>query len=117
LGIVGLGAYLYLCSVVWRRVCVDDFCKFLLLSTAGFGLIITQMEEPGHMLTVACLLGLRWHERHGERQTQNDRRIIKFIHSILNPNVRGTESEDDFENTGKPSPDKPSPDKPSPDKA
>lgn len=69
LGVIGLGAYLYLCSVVWRRVCVDDFGKFLLLSTAGFGLIITQMEEPGHMLTVACLLGLRWHEWQNQKQT------------------------------------------------
>ena len=61
-GILGLGSYLYLCSVVWRRICVDDFGKFLMLSTASFGFILTQMEEPGHMLTVACLLGLRWQE-------------------------------------------------------
>lgn len=62
LGFVGLGAYLYLCSIVWRKICVDDFSKFLLLSTAIFGFILTQMEEPGHMLTVACLLGLQWHQ-------------------------------------------------------
>jgi hypothetical protein len=61
-GIFGLGAYLYLCFIVWRRICVDDFGKFLLLSTASFGFILTQMEEPGHVLTVACLLGLRWQE-------------------------------------------------------
>ncbi len=61
-GIFGLGAYLYLCFIVWRRICVDDFGKFLLLSTASFGFILTQMEEPGHMLTVACLLGLGWQE-------------------------------------------------------
>ncbi|MEM9215745.1 MAG: hypothetical protein AAGD25_15565 [Cyanobacteria bacterium P01_F01_bin.150] len=61
-GIAGLVAYLYLCSVVWRRYCFDDFGKFLLLSTASFGWILTQMEEPGHMLTVACLIGLRWQE-------------------------------------------------------
>ncbi|GAB4366851.1 MAG: hypothetical protein Kow00121_04600 [Elainellaceae cyanobacterium] len=65
LGLVGLGVYLYLCSIVWRRICVDDFCKFLLLSTAGFGFILTQMEEPGHMLTIACLLAFRWHEKRG----------------------------------------------------
>ncbi|MGI8500664.1 MAG: hypothetical protein ACR2LR_05930, partial [Hassallia sp.] len=63
LGFVGLGAYLYLCSIVWCRICADDFSKFLLLSTAAFGLILTQVEEPGHVLTVACLLGLQWHER------------------------------------------------------
>ena len=69
-GILGLGSYLYLCSVVWRRICVDDFGKFLMLSTASFGFILTQMEEPGHMLTVACLLGLRWQEEQ-TKSTQN----------------------------------------------
>ncbi len=62
LGFVGLGAYLYLNSIVWRRVCVDNASRFLMLSTACFGLILTQMEEPGHMLTVACLIALRWQE-------------------------------------------------------
>ncbi|PSN18518.1 hypothetical protein C7271_12115 [filamentous cyanobacterium CCP5] len=63
LGFVGLGSYLFICLVVWKQFCVDDFCRFLLLSTAAFGLIITQMEEPGHVLTVAILIGLKWHER------------------------------------------------------
>lgn len=67
LGLVGLVAYLYVGSVVWRRVCVDDFCKFLLLSTAVFGFILTQMEEPGQTLTIACLIGLRWHEEREHR--------------------------------------------------
>lgn len=62
LGIIGILVYLYLCLVVWQRVCVDDFGKFLLLSTASFGCILTQMEEPGHLLTVACLLAIRWQE-------------------------------------------------------
>lgn len=70
-GIVGLCAYLYLCFIVWQSVCVDDYGKFLLLSTAVFGCILTQMEEPGHMLTVACLLALRWLE---VREQQIDRR-------------------------------------------
>ena len=61
-GIVGLCAYSYIGFIVWNRVCVDDFGRFLMLSTAVFGGILTQMEEPGHMLTVACLLALRWLE-------------------------------------------------------
>lgn len=61
-GIIGLGAYLFLCYIVWQRICVDDYGKFLLLSTAVFGFILTQMEEPGHMLTIMCLLGIRWQE-------------------------------------------------------
>ena len=62
LGIMGVGAFLYLCTLAWQKVCVDDFGRFLLLSTASFGWILTQMEEPGHVLTVACLLALRWQE-------------------------------------------------------
>ncbi len=73
LGIVGLCAYLYICSIVWRKVCVDDYGKFLLLSTAVFGCILTQMEEPGHMLTVACLLAIRWLE---VREQQLNRRSV-----------------------------------------
>jgi hypothetical protein len=42
---------------------VDNFCRFLLLSVAGFGLIFTQMEEPGFMFYVATTIGLRWHEQ------------------------------------------------------
>ncbi|MEM9219279.1 MAG: hypothetical protein AAGD25_33710 [Cyanobacteria bacterium P01_F01_bin.150] len=62
LGFVGVAAYIYLGFITWKRFCVDDFGKFLILSTASFGCILTQMEEPGHMLTVACLLALRWQE-------------------------------------------------------
>ncbi len=70
-GIVGLCAYLYLCLIVWQAVCVDDFGRFLLLSTAVFGCILTQMEEPGHMLTVACLLALRWLENREKKLGQS----------------------------------------------
>lgn len=61
-GFLGLFAYFYLCSIVWSRLCIDDFGKFLLTSTAIFGLILTQMEEPGQFLSVALLIGIRWHE-------------------------------------------------------
>ncbi|NEQ54246.1 MAG: hypothetical protein F6K11_29650 [Leptolyngbya sp. SIO3F4] len=62
-GVIGLIAYLYICFVVWKHFCLDDTCRFLLLSTAALGFMLTQMEEPGQMLTIACFLGLRWHER------------------------------------------------------
>lgn len=62
IGFLGVAAYVYLGFIAWKRFCVDDFGKFLILSTASFGWILTQMEEPGHMLTVACLLALRWQE-------------------------------------------------------
>lgn len=74
LGLLGLMSYLYLCSKVWKRLCGDDFCRFMVLSTAALGFMLTQMEEPGQMLTVACLLGLRWHEQ----QDQKERRQLSL---------------------------------------
>lgn len=61
-GFLGLAAYLYICSIVWNRLCVDDFSRFMLLTVIVNGFIFTQMEEPGYMLTVTTLIGLRWHE-------------------------------------------------------
>ncbi|MBD2112395.1 MULTISPECIES: hypothetical protein [Cyanophyceae] len=68
LGFLGLFSYLFLAFIAWRWFCVDDMCKFFVLSTAAFGFILTQMEEPGQVVTVAVLLGLRWHETQVERQ-------------------------------------------------
>lgn len=62
LGFLGLAAYLYLSFLVWRKLCLDDFSKFLLLSVFAFGLIFSQMEEPGYMLFVATIIGLQWQE-------------------------------------------------------
>lgn len=72
IGFVGVAAYVYLGFITWKRFCVDDFGKFLILSTASFGLILTQMEEPGHMLTVACLLALRWQEAQNKKTSVVD---------------------------------------------
>lgn len=85
LGFVGLAAYLYLGSIVWCRVCTDDFGKFLLTSTVVLGFILTQMEEPGQMLTIACLLGLRWHEER-ERQLSLRETPSHFPQPILPSN-------------------------------
>jgi hypothetical protein len=60
LGLLGLGAYLYLAFLVWRKLCLDELSKFFLLTIFVFGLIFTQMEEPGYMLFMAILIGLQW---------------------------------------------------------
>ena len=70
LGFLGLGAYLYLCVVTWQDLCLDDTCKYLMLTVLVFGLIFTQMEEPGYMLYVAGLIGLRWQEHQVQRQNR-----------------------------------------------
>jgi hypothetical protein len=60
LGLLGLGTYLYLSLLVWRRLCLDNLSQFFLLTIFVFGLIFTQMEEPGYMLFMAILIGLQW---------------------------------------------------------
>ncbi len=62
LGILGLGAFLSIWWVVWRRICLNDISKFLVLTVLSFGLIFSQMEEPGYMLYVISLVGIQWHE-------------------------------------------------------
>lgn len=61
-GLLGLGVYVGLWWLLWTRVCLDDMSRFLLLNVMVNGFIFTIMEEPGFMLTIAVLLGLRWHE-------------------------------------------------------
>jgi len=62
LGLLGLGTYLYLCGVVWFRLCWDDLARFTLLTVVIFGLIFSQLEEPGYMLFVFGLIGLHWQQ-------------------------------------------------------
>ena len=63
LGLLGLGAYLFLAYLVWRHFALDNSLKITLLSILVLGFIFTQMEEPGYMLSIALLLGLAWQEK------------------------------------------------------
>lgn len=63
LGFLGLGAFLYVWWVVWHRICLNDLSKYLVLTILSFGLIFSQMEEPGYMLYVISLVGILWHEK------------------------------------------------------
>lgn len=62
LGLLGLATYLNLGFVVWQRVCTNDVSKFFLLTVVVFGLIFSQLEEPGYMLSVACIIGIQYQE-------------------------------------------------------
>jgi hypothetical protein len=62
LGFLGLGAYLFLGFIVWWQLCYDDFSKYMILNVFIHGFIFTQLEEPGYMLLIAFLIGIRWHE-------------------------------------------------------
>ena len=75
-GWLGLISFLYIWWVVWYRLCFDDVSKFIALTPLVFGLIFTQMEEPGYMLYVASIIGLRWQEYHCQKLNP-DSEIIK----------------------------------------
>ena len=62
IGVLGLAAYLYLAYIVWSYVCKDDLSKFFLLTVLVFGFIFSQMEEPGYMLSVSCIIGIQYQE-------------------------------------------------------
>lgn len=62
LGILGLGTYFYMAFIVWRYVCVSALSKYLMLTVFVFGLIFSQLEEPGYSLFVASMIGLGWQD-------------------------------------------------------
>lgn len=62
LGFLGLAAYFYMAFLVWRYICVTDLSKYLMLTVFVFGLIFSQLEEPGYTLFVASMIGLNWQD-------------------------------------------------------
>ncbi|NER79872.1 MAG: hypothetical protein F6K42_09870 [Leptolyngbya sp. SIO1D8] len=80
LGWFGLISFLYIWFVVWRRLCFDDVSKFLVLTVLVFGLIFTQMEEPGYTIYIAMILGLRWQEhRFKQKNYVNETRLTRSL--------------------------------------
>lgn len=62
LGFLGLGAYLYIWLLVLCFICKTDFSRFLVFTVFAFGLVFSQIEEPGYMLYTVSLIGLQWQE-------------------------------------------------------
>lgn len=77
-GLLGLGIYLFLWWTVWHFLCQDDFSKFVVITVFIFGFIFTQMEEPGYMLTVTTLIGLRWHELRAKEASPSRRVYLQL---------------------------------------
>ncbi len=73
LGLLGLMSYFYLAFLVWWHICVIDLSKYLMLTVFVFGLIFSQLEEPGYTLFVASMIGLGWQEHRFEAQNKLDR--------------------------------------------
>lgn len=88
LGFLGLGSFVYIWFVVWRRLCVNDVSRFFVLNICAFGLVFSQMEEPGYMLYVTSLIGIMWQEHQCEKRMNPgetlDELTIKRPKSIKN---------------------------------
>ncbi|MEM7555692.1 MAG: hypothetical protein AAF378_16645 [Cyanobacteria bacterium P01_A01_bin.84] len=78
-GILGLICFGYVLFIIWRRFCVDDICKIILLSVVIFGFIFTQMEEPGYVISVAAIIGLRWQE---EQRSKEIKRHLSYLSEV-----------------------------------
>ncbi|BAY87286.1 hypothetical protein NIES267_68070 [Calothrix parasitica NIES-267] len=71
IGFLGLGSYLYLGCIALNLLGKDDLSKFLIFNVVTAGFILTQMEEPGYMLTIASLIGMRYQERQVEKRERS----------------------------------------------
>lgn len=81
LGLVGLATYLLLWWFVWRKFCLDDLSKFFLITILVFGITFSWMEEPGYMLFVVSLIGLRWQEYQSRKERISRDRLEKQVPS------------------------------------
>lgn len=62
LGFIGLFAYINLSTIVWSNFCKNNICKFLVLTVLIFGMIFSQIEEPGYMLSISAMIGLQYQQ-------------------------------------------------------
>ena len=63
IGALGLVTYITIGVTIWKKLCADDFSRFILLTMIVHGFIFSQLEEPGFMLYSATLIFLRWQEK------------------------------------------------------
>ena len=67
LGALGLATYIAMGVTVWKKLCADDFSRFILLTMVVHGFIFSQLEEPGFMIYSATLIFMRWRESQAVR--------------------------------------------------
>ena len=68
LGFIGLTAYLFIWSIIWRHLCIKDFQRLLILVTFAVAFFPGYLEEPGSMIFTTFLIGLKWHEYREEQR-------------------------------------------------
>ena len=86
LGLVGLGAYLYLWFLVWHQLCLDDLSRFFAITIFVFGTVFSWMEEPGYMLFVVSLIGLQWQKHQisiDSPSKKNKNNSFIWLHNVV----------------------------------
>jgi hypothetical protein len=76
LGFLGLGVYLSFWWLIWNKLCRTLLTKFFVLTILIYGLILSQIEEPGYMLYMVGIIALCWHQH---RQPQG------LAHAVSSP--------------------------------
>ncbi|MDY6897112.1 MAG: hypothetical protein SWZ49_03415 [Cyanobacteriota bacterium] len=84
LGFLGLASFIYIWLIVWFKVCVSDISRFFVINVVVFGLIFSQMEEPGYMLYVASLIALQYQERQCKKLTDTYPELAKVAQPSSN---------------------------------
>ncbi|MBD1847776.1 hypothetical protein H6F89_31190 [Cyanobacteria bacterium FACHB-63] len=83
LGPLGLSTYFYMAFLVWRYIAVTELSKYLMLTVFAFGLVFSQLEEPGYTLFVATMIGLGWQDQKIANQVElhkhDDDRFVEWI--------------------------------------
>lgn len=85
LGLLGIGTYVLLWLLVWRKFCLDDVSRFLLINILIFGAVFDWMEEPNYTLFIIALIGLRWQEHLQKRRGRTGRKHPKRV--LLEPRM------------------------------
>jgi len=61
-GLLGLAVYIHLWVFTWQKIGLDSISRYLIITVLCYGMILSQIEEPGYMMFVTGLIGLRWQE-------------------------------------------------------
>jgi hypothetical protein len=68
LGLAGLACVVALWALVWRQA-RDNLARFLTINALLFGVVFSWLEEPGYMMFLAALLGLRQQESRSQESS------------------------------------------------
>lgn len=68
LGWLGLISFGGIWWVVWQHIAITPLARFFLINPLVFGLVFSQMEEPGYMAYLSVIFALLWHEDYFQRQ-------------------------------------------------